>query len=126
MGWSFGLVVLGFVLLGLTYFARPIYDYFMARRTIYAVTDRRALILKGTLRGRKALSYRQFDSIKRRSLFSEKGDLIFGSESYRERRRSGARIRTRKIGFFGIENAHEVEQIMLETSKAQPVTSDAP
>ena len=53
MGWSFGLVVLGFLLLGLTYFARPIYEYFMARRTIYAITDRRAIILKGTLRGRK-------------------------------------------------------------------------
>jgi hypothetical protein len=115
MGWSFGLIVLGFLLLGLSYFARPIYDYFMARRTVYAVTDQRALILKATLRGRKILSYRQFEQVKRRSLFNGKGDLLFASENYRQRHNGSARIRTRSIGFFGIENAREVEQLMIRT-----------
>jgi hypothetical protein len=115
MGWSFGLIVLGFVLLGLSYFARPSYDYVIARRTIYAVTDQRALILKATLRGRKTLSYRQFEPIKRRSLFKGKGDLLFASENYRQRHNGGARIRTRSIGFFGIENVREVEQLMIKT-----------
>ncbi|MBI1257956.1 MAG: hypothetical protein GC204_10830 [Chloroflexi bacterium] len=115
MGWSFGLVVLGFLLLGLSYFARPIYEYFMARRTIYAITDRRAIILKGTLRGRKAKSFKQFESIKRRSLLNGKGDLLFASESYRQRRNGVAQVRTRKIGFFGIDHSREVEQLMIET-----------
>ena len=114
LGFSFGWILLIFVLLGLTYFARPIYDYFMARRTIYAVTDRRALILKGRLRGRKALSYRQLEQVKRRDQLNGRGDLIFGSETYVVRRSSGVRVRTRKIGFFGIENAREVEALLLE------------
>ena len=125
-GFSFGLVVAGFVLLGLTYFARPLYDYFMARRTIYAVTDRRALILKGVFGGRKVQSYKQFDQLRRRTLVKGKGDLLFASETYRQRRNGSSQMRTRGIGFFGIDNAHEVEQIMQETFKPQPVTSDPP
>ena len=124
MGFSFGLIVVGFVLLGLTYFARPIYDYIMAIRTIYAVTDRRALILKGTLRGRVAQSYKQIDQVKRRTLIKGKGDVIFGSETKKVRRQGQSVVVTRKIGFFGIDDARQVEQIMLETFKTQTNISE--
>jgi len=133
-GLTFGLVVLLFVLLGLSYFARPIYDYFMARRTIYAVTDRRVLILTGTFKGRSAKSYKQFEQIKRRSLIKGKSDVIFGSETAKVRRQGRYEMVTRKIGFLGIDNARDVEQLMIATFKtpkapesaAKPLNDAAP
>lgn len=98
-----------FMLLPLYYFARPVSDYLAAGRTIYAVTDRRALIIKPGFGGKTVQSYNHIEQIERRELSGGKGDLIFASETQPAR----SRARQRKIGFFGIANPREVEQLML-------------
>lgn len=107
-GCGFTWLGLLFLLLPFYYFARPVYDYLMAERTIYAVTDRRALIIKPKLRGRIVQSYNRIQQIERRELSGGKGDLIFATEALAARRG-----RARKVGFYGIPNAREVEQLML-------------
>jgi hypothetical protein len=108
-GCGFTWLGLLFLLLPFYYFARPVYDYLMAERTIYAVTDRRALIIKPKFGGRIIQSYNRIQNIERRELSGGKGDLIFASETQPTR----SRARSRKVGFFGIPNAREVEQLML-------------
>ncbi len=107
----FGLIfiaVLGFSLL------RPIYAFWQATKTIYAVTDYRALILKPTFGSMSVTSYPNVERIERRRLTGDKGDLIFATETYSARGRYGYRTRRRKVGFYGIPNARRVEDLLLE------------
>lgn len=98
-----------FMLLPFYYFTRPVYEYLMAGRTIYAVTDRRVLIVKPRFGGKTVQSYSRIEQIERRDLSGGKGDLIFASEQQAARSRS----RPRRVGFFGIPNPREVERLML-------------
>jgi hypothetical protein len=112
-GCGFTWLALLFVLLPVYYFARPVYDYLTAGRTTYAVTDRRVLIIKPRFGGKTVQSYNRIQQIERRELSGGKGDLIFGSETQTTRAGVGIRVRSRKVGFFGIPNPREVEQLML-------------
>ncbi len=96
---------------------RPLYEFFMATRTIYGLTDKRALIIKHSLSGKSVESYTEIDQLERTSLDNGKGDLVFARLSTRYRRKGGYRTRTRKIGFFGIDNVREVEALMLRSLK---------
>ena len=67
-----------FALIALLYAVlRPVYVFFQATRTVYALTDHRALILKPTLRGKSSASYSDFAQIERRGLPDGRGDLVF-------------------------------------------------
>lgn len=112
-GCAFPWVALLFVLLPVYYFMRPVTDYLAAERTIYAVTNRRVLIIKPRLGGRIVQSYNRIENVERRDLSGGKGDLFFASETQATRAGVGYRVRTRKVGFFGIPNPREVEQLML-------------
>ncbi len=94
--------------------ARPAYAFWQALRTVYVVTDYRALILKPTFNGMSVASYPNVERVERTSLAGGKGDLIFGNEPYRARGRYGSRTRYRKIGFFGISEVRRVEDLLLE------------
>ena len=112
----FNLFPLIFVAVALFSVGRPVYDFLMAGRTVYALTDQRALIIKPVLSGgRKVESYTETEGIERHDIADGKGDLVFQREMsiyYSNRRR---RVRSRKIGFFGILNVQQVEAMLLRT-----------
>ena len=112
----FNLFPLIFVAVALFSVGRPVYDFLMAGRTVYALTDQRALIIKPVLSGgRKVESYTETEGIERHDIADGKGDLVFQREMsiyYSNRRR---RVRSRKIGFFGIPNVQQVEAMLLRT-----------
>lgn len=112
-GCGFPWVFLFFFLLPFYYFARPVSDYLAAEHTVYAVTNRRALIIKPKLRGKIVRSYSRIGQVERRDRSGGSGDLIFGSET-EARGRASHRLRTRKIGFYGIANVREVERLLLD------------
>jgi hypothetical protein len=105
-------VIALFVAVPLYYVARPVLDYLAAGRTIYAITDRRALIIKPKRGGRVVETYRTSGQIERRDLGGGRGDLLFASEIDPRSRRD---YRIRKVGFFGVERVREVERLMLST-----------
>lgn len=111
----FSLFPLIFVAVGAFTIGRPIYAFFMATRTLYGLTDQRALIITQTFSGKKVESYTESDQIERTEIANGKGDLVFDRTHTRYRRKGGYRVRTRKIGFFGIENVREVEAMMLRS-----------
>ncbi|MEO8394492.1 MAG: hypothetical protein ABI700_15975 [Chloroflexota bacterium] len=121
LGLAFGVqwVDLFFGLATLLCFAQPIYQYWVATRTIYAITDRRAFTLKPTRKGPIVQSYKNIQQIKRRDLPDGRGDLIFGTKRLvTKSSRFGARVHERDIGFFGIDNVREVEQLMIKTFRS--------
>lgn len=109
------------------------YLYHQAARTVYAVTNQRALIIKPTFDGKSILAYNIISYIERKSRAGGKDDLIFASETYSPfiytnfyaNHSKSYHYRIRKIGFFGIENAREVEQLMLKTFQLKPATSNS-
>jgi hypothetical protein len=105
-------VVLLFTLLPIYYLARPVLDYLAAERTVYALTDRRAVILKPKRGGRVVETYRTVQQIERRDLGGGKGDLLFASEIDPQSKRA---YRIRKVGFIGVAQVREVERLMLNT-----------
>lgn len=105
-------VIALFVAVPLYYIARPMLDYFTAERTIYALTDRRALIIKPKRGGRIVETYRTSGQIERRDLGNGRGDLIFAREIDPRGRRE---YRVRKVGFLGVDGVREVERLMLNT-----------
>lgn len=110
---SFGLFQLLFVGVGLFILSRPIYEFLMAGRTVYGLTDQRAILIKPTLNGKKVESYTDSDTIERHDIANGKGDLVFRQERSFYRQSGRTRTRIRKIGFFGIDNVQEVEALML-------------
>ena len=118
LGIGFGVewIDLFFGVIAVLFFAQPIYRSWAATQTIYVITDRRAFTLKPTRKGRIVQSYTKIQHIERRDLPNGRGDLIFGSKRLVTNwGRFGARISSRDIGFFGIDNVHDVEQLMLKT-----------
>lgn len=99
----------------------PIGGMLNARRTTYAITNRRLLILDGIL-STKVTSYGPDDieRIERRSRGGGSGDIIFRYEprAYHTRRTDvmwQGPATSVPIGFFGIPDVRQVEQLLIET-----------
>lgn len=87
-------------------------------RTVYAITDRRVLILSGS----SARSYGEKDIqfIERRMQRGDRGDIVFRREHRSISTCHGPALYGNReiavpVGFFGIDNVREVEALMLET-----------
>ncbi len=100
-----------FVLLGGAALLSPAWAWLVARATIYAITDRRLLILEG-FPWRRARSFGPADInlCERTERADGSGDLFFRSGQEIERQDRG-RItwRTRRVGFLGIPEVRRVE-----------------
>ena len=110
-----------------------IYRYWRATQIVYAISNRRALIIKPTIDGTSVLAYNVIPYIERRSRANGKGDLIFASQAYTRvlannfQREGSYTVGIRKIGFFGIDNALQVEELMVKTfsSRIHPNSDDS-
>ena len=102
---AFGLIGLGFAVLMVL---SPFFEHQCAPRTFYALTDKRALIIVEGRRAKiRSIMPTEF-TIERREKSGGLGDVVLKREV------SGSRGRNRsveEIGFFGIENAREVEKL---------------
>ncbi|HKP12558.1 MAG TPA: hypothetical protein VJZ91_10625 [Blastocatellia bacterium] len=119
-GWHslFALWGVPFVLVGFGMLSSPYWTYRKAKRTVYAVTSRRALIISGT-RERKVQSFaaRDIGLIERTERGNGKGDVMFAS--------SASDKTPQRIGFTGIADARRVERLLLDTFKRDPEETPA-
>jgi hypothetical protein len=120
----FRFLPLFFVIIALLMFARPVYEFIMARRTVYAITSQRVLIIKQTFSGKKVESYTESSGIERTNATADMGDLVFARSAQTYRSNGRTRTRTRKIGFFGVPKVNEVEALMLRVFNRQTSNFD--
>lgn len=111
-GWLslFGLFGVPFILVGLGMLTSPYWLYRKAQRTVYALTDRRAMIITGT-RTRKIQSFagHDIDLIERTERVDGKGDVMFATATGNKS--------SQRIGFIGIPDARRVEHLLLDVFK---------
>ena len=120
-GGMFTLIPLIFLGVGLWQVAHPLVEYLKANSTVYAVTNRRAIIASGLFaRSVQSYSPTQMQFIDTRVHGSGTGDIIFRREE-RPRRvvtvtnfGYSGRYYTAETGFFGVRNPREVEALMLD------------
>lgn len=112
-----------FILIGLGMLSCPFWAYRKARRTVYAITDRRAILFEGG----RSLTVRSFPPDKLRNVFRKErkdgsGDVIFYC---RTRRDSDGDRHAQDVGFLRIRNAKAVEDLIQELAKtAAPKAGD--
>jgi len=116
----FPLFGIPFVGVGLGMFASPYWALRRARRTVYLVTDRRAVVLGSRWLG--GVTARSFEPEKLGDLRREQredgsGDLVFGQDVVVGNR--GSR-RTVDYGFIGVENVREAEEFVRALARHAP------
>ena len=89
-----------------------------AKNAVYAITDRRALVIFGE--SVQSYGERDIQFIERKMHKDDTGDVIFQRKIQTQMGYYGGGVVTPRshemsIGFFGIEDPHEVEELMLQT-----------
>jgi len=106
----FPLFGLPFVLVGLSIVCSPLWAWRQANRTVYAVTDKRVLIIGGALpRGVQSFTAAELGDFARTENADGSGTLWFGWRATMMRNSVPGRAR---IGFIGIPGVRAVEQLI--------------
>jgi hypothetical protein len=102
-----------FMLVGASMVLSPLWAWWVARRTLYVITNRRAILIEAPFR-RKIQSFRgdRLINVLRDENQRGNGNLIFEREASQ-----GSKGRTiyRDIGFFGLIDAKSVEDLLRRT-----------
>jgi hypothetical protein len=116
----FSLLIILFPLIGVSLMLTPLWVALAARRTLYAVTSRRALILKtGFLGGLKVRSFdaKDLEQIDKYERPDGSGSLMFSSELYTTTSTASSgysgtvsNVRTRRVGFDDVPDVAAAEQ----------------
>jgi hypothetical protein len=117
----FGLI---FVVVGLGLLLSPLWAFRKATRTIYAITDQRALIIEPDLWGHaivQSFEPRQLAYLERHQRGDGSGDLVFR----REHRGSGRSHHMVAIGFLAVADVREAEDRVRElVARSAPPRDD--
>jgi len=119
-GWGptllFCLFVGPFFLIGLVLLSSPLRAIRRAYRTLYVVTDRRAITFYRGIFSTSVLSFglEQLTDLQRKERHDGSGDITFMSSVKGLGGSEGAprRASARDVGFFGIGNVREVEEVL--------------
>lgn len=117
-----------FLAIGLLFIMLPRIQAGMLKRTAYALTDRRAIIVEPTMfgyRSTRSFGPAALGSVQRRDYpwrGQQLGDLIFT----REVTGQGESTRSQEVGFIGIADARQVEELIRQVVDGQAVVRTAP
>jgi hypothetical protein len=106
-----------FVLIGLGVLLSPLWAWLAAHKTVYAVTDKRALIIVGGgARGVRSFTRDDIGDITRFEQSDGSGSVYFATRSSLGSR---GRIRHSRVGFEGIPEVRHVERLIREQVAAR-------
>jgi hypothetical protein len=116
------MVIYGFgglaLLLGLVVFSGPVLAFLLARRTVYAISDRRLL----TISGERVNAYGPGD-IRAIMVTNERADgsadIVFGQDIRRYWIRGARFAEVNRLGFFGIPDPDHVRELIRDL-RAEP------
>ncbi len=125
VGIIFPLFGLPFVLIGFGMLLSPFWVYKKAKTTVYAITDRRAIVIDGG-RSRAVTSYpfeKWEGEITRKERTDGSGSLFFSTTYSRD---SDGDVRVKKKGFDGIFQVRDVEAKLLRALEAYKARKNMP
>ena len=106
-----------FLLIGLGILTAPFWAYLAAQRTVYAVTDRRALIIVGWPRATvQSFQPSDISDLTRVEGADGRGSLMFASRLWTG---NNGFPRSSRIGFVGIDEVRRVEQLIRDNLHKQ-------
>jgi hypothetical protein len=118
----FPLFGIPFVLIGLAMLSAPYWALRKARRTVYAITDRRVLLIEGGLLGSvrvRSIEPERLNDVTRTQYADGSGNLILQRQYQGNAQNRGAQFLN--IGFYAIPDVKHVEDLVRElASKAAP------
>lgn len=99
-----------FVLIGIGMFLSPVFSYRSAKKTVYAITEKRGIMIKSGF-SKTIRSFRpdELGEIYRREKKDGTGDVILGKE---EKYNTKGRPYIHEFGFMSVEKPKEVEAMM--------------
>ena len=107
----FPLFGLPFLLIGLGVVFSPLLAYFKAQKTVYAVTDKRVLVvICGRTRTVRSCTPADIVSVDHRERAGGTGDVIIGTTSIMPTRNSLSQM---TVGLLGVSNVKEVARLVL-------------
>ena len=116
----FPLFGLPFILVGLAMLAAPLWAYRKAFKTVYVVTDRRAITFDGgwsmTIRSYPPA---ELQNVYRNERANGSGDVIIARRAWRTA--NGAR-QSEELGFLRVRQAKDVERLLRDLAQTQPGT----
>jgi hypothetical protein len=110
----FPVAIIYCIVVFVTIIATSAYQARLARRTAYGITDRRVLIVRQLDRSTEVDTYDYPLSLKRRALANGKSDVVFTNVFQKTLDSARGRKSTKNAGLFGIDNAEEVERLILQ------------
>jgi hypothetical protein len=115
----FPLFGLPFILIGIGLLSTPVWFYKKAKRTVYVITDRRAIIFDGGWRTSTIRSYppRKLHNIFRRERRDGSGSVILERIAQYDNDNQNMR---EEYGFMNIRNVREVERMLRELAETRP------
>ena len=110
----FPLFGLPFLLIGLGMLSTPWWNYRSAFKTLYAITDRRAIIIKQGISSNTIRSFMPDDlyDLEKVEKRDGSGDILFGSREGMASNNNG-----RALGFFGVDDARSAERMLRELAE---------
>lgn len=108
---------------GLWQASKPLRRIYQGQHTIYALTDQRAMIITKSVMGSinvRSFYPRDIERVQRSSRADGTGDVIFATDEVTRYRSSSSGSRRRPYtvtipqGFFGIQDARYVEDVMIQ------------
>ena len=106
-----------FTIVGILLFLSPVWIKLDAKKTIYAITDKRCIIIKsGRVIKVKSYDKENINNYSKNEYRDGSGDIIFAKETYTttDSDSRDTRLRVREIGFFNIMNVVDVEKFFRE------------
>jgi hypothetical protein len=109
-----------FILIGLGLLSSPYWGARKLRQTVYAITDRRAILMEGG----RSRTVRSFPPAKLTGLFRREhkdgsGDIVLQQRGHRD---SDGDLRTTEIAFRRIPDVHDVERRLRSLAATAAVT----
>ena len=108
---GFDWLLMPFILGGFWMLCSPIWVYHKAQKTVYVVTDRRAIIFeKGFSVQIKSYEGQRLGEITKRVRADGSGDIVFEGGYKKNKRNDNGGVT--EVGFFGIERVNEIEDML--------------
>lgn len=103
-----------FLAIGIFLLFSPYWMYRGTQRTVFAITNRRCIIIKaGKTKKVKSYNNEKISNIEKVQYANGFGDLIFAKEQYTTSDdNNGTEVRMRNVGFYYISGVNEVERIL--------------